>query len=178
MLLVGPMARQPSDSSIRVRRFQTTADLEALLAEELPGCDVLVQAAAVADFRPKFDPNQLQKKHRRKAEGLILHLEPTPDLFAGCVARRRPDQLMVGFALEPEEDLMASAHAKLSRKGADLVVANPLETMDSETIRATVIGAPGTGLEAGVSTPGRISKSAFAVWLLDLIREQWHGRTR
>lgn len=176
-LLLGPAARQPSDSSVTIRRFQTTSDLEALLAEELPGHDVLIQAAAVADFRPKLEPGALEKKHRRKAEGLTLHLEPTPDLFAQCTSRRRPDQLMVGFALEPEADLMASAHAKMARKGADLVVANPLETMDSDMIRATVIGAPGTGLEAGVATEGRLTKAEFAVWLLNIIAEQLHARS-
>lgn len=175
-LLLGPAARQPSDSRVTIRRFQTTADLETLLAEELPGHDVLIMAAAVADFRPKLDPGQLDKKHRRKAEGLTLHLEPTPDLFAQCVSRRRSGQLMVGFALEPEADLMASAYAKLARKGADLVVANPLETMDSDSIQSTVIGAPGTGLEQGMKTDGRLSKPAFAVWLLDLVAEQLRAR--
>jgi phosphopantothenoylcysteine synthetase/decarboxylase len=103
---------------------------------------------------------------------LTLRLEPTPDLLAQAAARRRPGQLLVGFALEPRDRLADSARAKLARKAIDLVVANPLETMDSPTIEASVFGRPGSGLESGRSTDGPIPKSAFAAWLMQLIEEQ------
>jgi phosphopantothenoylcysteine decarboxylase/phosphopantothenate--cysteine ligase len=168
MLLLGPAPRQPSDSRVRMRRFRTAADLEALLAEETPKADVLVMAAAVADYRPKVDPQFFGGKFRRKNEVLKLELEPTPDLLAGVAARRRPDQFMVGFALEPREELLASARSKLERKKIDLVVGNPLETMDGETIEAMVLGKDGTE----VRTPGVIDKVAFAAWLMGVIEER------
>jgi phosphopantothenoylcysteine decarboxylase/phosphopantothenate--cysteine ligase len=164
-LLLGPAPRAPSDSRVRVRRFRTAADLEVLLAEEADRSDVLVMAAAVADYRPRVDALFFGGKFRRKSERLVLELEPTPDLLAGVASRRRPGQFLVGFALEPREELLASARAKLERKGIDLVVGNPLETMDGETIEAVVLGRDG----AEVRTPGAMSKTAFAPWLLDLL---------
>lgn len=165
-LLLGPTPRTVQSTGVRVRRFQTTADLEALLRDELLGCDILVMAAAVADYRPRPAERGTpitQTKLRREMRTLALELEPTPDLLAGCAARRRPGQLLVGFALEPRDRLMDSARGKLVRKGLDMIVANPLETMDGETIEATVIARDGREW----STPGAIDKSAFAMWLLE-----------
>jgi phosphopantothenoylcysteine decarboxylase/phosphopantothenate--cysteine ligase len=164
-LLLGPVSRTPSDSRVRTLRFRTCADLETLLRQTTDTCDVLVMAAAVADYRPKVDPAFFGGKFRRKNEKLTLELEPTPDLLAQVAARRRPEQLMVGFALEPREELLTSARAKLDRKKIDLVVANPLETMDGETIEAIVLGKDGTETR----TDGAISKPAFAIWIMNLI---------
>ena len=153
-------------------RFRTVSDLQALLREHVPGADVLVMAAAVADYRPKGSANVFGGKFRRKKEDLVLTLEPTPDLLAEVAATRRAEQLMVGFALEPREEMIASAKEKLERKRVDLVVANPLETMDSETIEAVVIGREGFEQR----TAGTMSKGAFAPWLLDLIEAKAGGR--
>jgi phosphopantothenoylcysteine decarboxylase/phosphopantothenate--cysteine ligase len=169
-LLLGPTALTPADGSsggsqVRVRRFRTTADLEALLKEEWPGADVLVMAAAVADFRPRpLDrADARQGKIKRSEGGLTLELEPTPDLTAGCNSVRRPGQRIVGFALEPRERMLESARSKIVRKGLDLVVANPLETMDDPAIEAVLLSPAG---EVG-RTPGRIPKDRFAAWLLE-----------
>lgn len=180
-LLLGPTPREPTNPRVRVERFQTTADLQALLASHFPGCDALIMAAAVADYRPK--PNQgplcdgefapvapapRPFKLRREGTPLRLELEPTPDLLAEVSRTRRPDQSVVGFALEPEERLMESALSKLSRKRLDAIVANPLETMDSPSIRATLVFADGRSERTPSAAAGDgISKDAFAVWLLD-----------
>lgn len=172
LLLLGPTPIEPSDPRVKVERFRTTSDLRAQMARNLPDADVLVMAAAVADFRPVVAESELSGKNRRSESGLTIRLEATPDLLAESVAHRRAGQLMVGFALEPRERLAESARSKLERKGVDLVVANPLETMDSPSIEATVFGRAGTGLETGRSTDGPIPKPAFAVWLMQLIEEQ------
>lgn len=164
-LLLGPVSIQPSDSHVTVRRFRTAADLRALLGEHAGRADVLVMAAAVADYRPRVDPAFFGGKFRRKNEVLTLELEPTPDLLAEVAGRRRPGQLLVGFALEPAAELLESARVKLEKKKIDLVVANPLETMDSADIEAIVLGADGSKLK----TPGRVSKRVFAEWLMDII---------
>jgi phosphopantothenoylcysteine decarboxylase/phosphopantothenate--cysteine ligase len=164
-LLLGPVSRMPSDSRVRLVRFRTCSDLEGLLGIEAPKHDVLVMAAAVADYRPKVDPAFFGGKFRRKNETLRLELEPTPDLLAGVSSKRRAGQLLVGFALEPREELLECARAKLTRKKIDMVVGNPLETMDGETIEAIVLDANGRERR----TPGVISKAAFAGWLMDLI---------
>lgn len=169
-LLLGPTPRSPaapSDSSLRVRRFQTTADLQQLLADEFPPCDCLVMAAAVADYRPRPCPEAVESdgKLRRIKDGLVLNLEPTPDLLAGCAGAKTAGQVVCGFALEPRSRLMESATSKLKRKSLDMIVANPLETMDSEGIEATVLLADGRTH----STAGCVKKEAFAPWLLELL---------
>jgi phosphopantothenoylcysteine decarboxylase/phosphopantothenate--cysteine ligase len=162
-LLLGPTALTPSDSRVRVLRFRTTTDLDTLLQQELPEHDVLVMAAAVADYRPRIAAGDLDRKHRRTDAGMTIQLEPTPDLLAGCSKIRRPDQLLVGFALEPRDELLASARAKLTRKGLDLIVANPLETMDAPTIEAVVLDS--NGKEYPTAGPG--PNAAVAPRLLD-----------
>jgi phosphopantothenoylcysteine decarboxylase/phosphopantothenate--cysteine ligase len=164
-LLLGPTSLIPADSQVRVRRFLTTADLHAALTEEMPDCDVLVMAAAVADYRPKPVSGEHHGKIRRGDSGLTIELEPTPDLLAGVAAGRRPDQVVVGFALEPRVRLLDSARAKLVRKGLDLIVANPLETMDAPTIEATVLDVTGTVHQSSVPVP----KEEFAKTLLSII---------
>ena len=167
-LLLGPTPRSTTHSAVRLRRFQSTADLETLLKDELPGCDVLVMAAAVADYRPRPPATPIaQTKLKRVQQNLTLELEPTPDLLAGCSARRKPGQYLVGFALEPRDRLMESARGKLARKGIDMIVANPLETMDADTIEATVVARDGRTWQ----TDGTIEKDRFAPWLLDRVQE-------
>jgi phosphopantothenoylcysteine decarboxylase/phosphopantothenate--cysteine ligase len=127
-------------------------------------------AAAVADFRPKaglVDPGT--GKLRRMGGGLTLELEATPDLIGGIAKNRRNGQFLVGFALEPRGEMLDSARAKLVRKGLDLIVANPLETMDSETIEAAAVGMGPEGPGVVAETGGAISKERFGEWLLDVI---------
>lgn len=172
-LLLGPTCLSPSDSRVEVVRFRTTSELEAALAANAPLCDVLVMAAAVADYRPKVDPSMLTGKHRRVAGGMTIELEATPDLLAACSALRSPGQTFVGFALEQRDQLVSSARSKLERKSLDLIVANPLETMDGPTIEAIVLARDG----AEHRTPGAISKEQFAPWLMGIIEEHRHART-
>ena len=166
-LLLGPVTMTAVDSGVRVRRFRTTADLRAMLEEEVPQTDLLLMAAAVADYRP-MDVD-LEGKRRRTGDELTIRLEPTPDLLASCRAHRRPGQVFVGFALEPASELLGSARKKLEGKGVDLMVANPLETMDAPFIEASLVGRNGVIDE----TEGRIDKEAFAPWLLERVETLW-----
>lgn len=165
-------ARLPGD--LVLERFRSTADLAASLDEHFPGCDTLVMAAAVADYRPILTESALASKTRRKTERLVIECEPTPDLLASVAARKKSAQLVVGFALEPESELEASAIAKLQRKNADLIVANPLETMDSETIRATIVARNGIRVPE-IQRLDRVRKSEFGSMLLDAIAAARRG---
>ena len=171
-LLLGPTCVNAEDSRVEVVRFRTCADLEAALATHAPWCDVLVMAAAVADYRPATTPEMLAGKRRRTGDKMVLELEPTPDLLAGVSRNRRPDQTFVGFALEPRAEMLDSARSKLARKSLDMIVANPLETMDAPTIEATVLTSDGTSR----STDGSLPKSDFGPWLLSIIEAHRHGR--
>lgn len=154
-------------SRFQLIRFRTTEDLRTILTQSAANNDILIMAAAVADFRPVGDAHRVEGKMRRDPSGITLQLEATPDLVAECARRREsgangcPD-LIVAFALELASGLLEAASAKLERKGADLIVANPLETMDAESISAALVSP--RGVEA--STNGELSKSAFGDWLI------------
>ena len=164
-LLLGPVEQPPDPllPQVEVRRFRTAAELEAELETLASDFDLVIMAAAVADFRPR---TVLEGKHRRTDAGLAIELEPVPDLLAGLAARKRPGQRLVGFALEPEAELETRATAKLRRKAIDAIVANPLETMDAPDIRATVFFADGTKATPP-GHPAAIDKERFAAWLLE-----------
>ena len=172
-LLLGPGTLSPTeDSSLTVKRFQSCADLEGLLGEVWPDHDVLFMAAAVADYRPVRTCEG--GKLRRTSGPRSIELEPTPDLLAGLAETSRDDQLRIGWALEPRDQLMASARAKLIRKGLDAIIANPLETLDSDRIEATLLRPDGTTLSPGEEP---LSKADFATWLLDTSLEM-HAAAR
>jgi len=113
-----------------VVRVQTAAEMEHAVLGRSDGCDVVVMAAAVADFRPVEAATQKIKKDGGVPQ---IVLEPTTDILAALGARKRPGQTIVGFAAETD-DVEVNARAKLARKGADLVVAND-------------VSAPGAGFE-------------------------------
>lgn len=168
-LLIGPINTRADYTHACVERFTTTSDLQKLLALYAPRCDVLVMSAAVADYRPV---QPIAGEKLRRGDGPIsLELEPTPDLLAEVAARRRPGQLLVGFALEKRHGMLESARDKLHRKGIDAIVANPLETMGAQTIDAALLWRDGR-----TQTPaGPLSKADFATWLLDRIEEALPG---
>jgi phosphopantothenoylcysteine decarboxylase/phosphopantothenate--cysteine ligase len=172
-LLLGPTALPPPDLSHgSVQRFQTAADLERLLQLHWPQHDLLIMAAAVADFTP-VHANE-HEKIKRSNRPITIALEPTPDLLASLVATTRPDQAVVGFALEEADQLIESALSKLRAKKLDAIVANPLPTMDSPTITATVAFADGRIVNA----PPQLAKEDFARWLLAALESLIDSRVR
>jgi phosphopantothenoylcysteine decarboxylase/phosphopantothenate--cysteine ligase len=151
----GPGVPAPAGASDL--RFRTAADLLETLRSAWPAHDLLIMAAAVADYRPA---GPVAGKMRREDGPVTLRLEPTQDILSGLAASRAAGQFVVGFALERPEELEASALAKLERKRADAIVANPIETMDAPDVDAQVFLAGGARL-----APGRMSKPEFARWL-------------
>ncbi len=99
---------------------ETAAQMQRALDGLKDSADVIVMAAAVADFRPVACAPGKIKKNDGVPE---VHLEPTPDILAGLGAAKRPGQILVGFAAETA-DLVANAQSKLERKNLDLIVAN------------------------------------------------------
>jgi phosphopantothenoylcysteine decarboxylase / phosphopantothenate---cysteine ligase len=115
--------RNPTVSYVDV---QTAAQLAAACAERFAACDVLLMAAAVADYRPAQAADTKLKKH---AERLELALERTDDVLAGLAAHRRAGQVIVGFAAEHGDGLEA-ARGKLEGKRLDAVVLNDISRTD------------------------------------------------
>ena len=111
------------DPAIRYVDVQTTQDLLEACAAEFEATDVLLMAAAVADFRPREQQAGKIKKLEAGTE-LDLSLVRTTDVLAALADRRRPDQLLVGFAAEHGPEAVPNAREKLERKKLDAVVVN------------------------------------------------------
>lgn len=100
----------------------TAAELRAACADEFSECDVLLMAAAVADFTPaQTDAGKLKKDGR---DGLTVELEPTVDVLAELASARRPGQVLVGFAAEHGDGALAYGREKRRRKRVDAIVVN------------------------------------------------------
>jgi phosphopantothenoylcysteine decarboxylase / phosphopantothenate---cysteine ligase len=112
---------RPTPPGVRRVDVETAAELADALGREFDSADVLVMAAAPADFRPKRAAGE--KIHREAKGGLELDLEATEDILAALSARRREGQTIVGFAAETDAGL-DRAREKLARKGADAIVLN------------------------------------------------------
>jgi len=130
---------------VRYVEVETAAELQAACEAEFAGCDVLVMAAAVADFRPiKPQDGKLKKAGRGSLE---LQLEPTTDVLLTLAAGRRTDQTLIGFAAEHGPGAVASAREKLARKALDAVVVNDVSQpgigFDSVENEVTIVTASG-----------------------------------
>jgi phosphopantothenoylcysteine decarboxylase/phosphopantothenate--cysteine ligase len=105
---------------VRRTDVETAEELAAAAREEFPAAHVLLMAAAPADFRAA----EIAEGKLKRQDALDLHLEPTEDILASLSLDRTESQTIVGFAAEHGEEGIGRAQAKLSRKGADLIVLN------------------------------------------------------
>ncbi|MDQ3426439.1 MAG: bifunctional phosphopantothenoylcysteine decarboxylase/phosphopantothenate--cysteine ligase CoaBC [Gemmatimonadota bacterium] len=143
LLISGPVAL-PAPIGVSVRRVESTRELEAAVREERRGADVLVMAAAPADFRPS---NPSENKRARTDGALAIPMEPTDDVLGATCGERKPGSVTVGFALETG-DALAKGKAKLERKDLDLIVINdalePGAGFEHDTNRVAILGRDGT----------------------------------
>ncbi|MGD9702168.1 MAG: bifunctional phosphopantothenoylcysteine decarboxylase/phosphopantothenate--cysteine ligase CoaBC [Acidimicrobiia bacterium] len=134
----------PVPPGVRLVAVETAAQMQVAMCDEAAAADVVVMAAAVADFRPATSSDRKLKKDQGVPE---IRLEPTPDILAGLGAIKRPGQVLVGFAAETD-DLVANARTKLERKHLDLVVANDVSApgagFQHETNAVTLISSNGS----------------------------------
>jgi phosphopantothenoylcysteine decarboxylase/phosphopantothenate--cysteine ligase len=151
-------------------RVESTADLEAAVAAALPEADVLLMAAAPADYRPS---RRDTAKTARGAGALTLALEPTSDVLLATRERRKKGAVIVGFALETG-GAAGKARAKLRAKHLDLIVANdaaePGAGPEIETNRVTLVSA------AGETALPLLSKDEVAEAILDRVAKLLESR--
>jgi phosphopantothenoylcysteine decarboxylase/phosphopantothenate--cysteine ligase len=119
--LVAANVSLPTPAGARRVDVETAAELASALEHEFDSADVLVMAAAPADFRPRQAADE--KIHREGTGGFELDLEATDDILAALGTRRRQGQTVIGFAAETDAGL-ERAREKLERKGADAIVLN------------------------------------------------------
>jgi phosphopantothenoylcysteine decarboxylase/phosphopantothenate--cysteine ligase len=162
----------PRADGVRYEDVETAAELEEAARRLFPDADVLVMAAAVADFRPPRAEDQKLSKSGRDL--LELRLEPTTDVLAALSAERRPEQLLVGFAAEHGEGGVERAREKLERKGLHAVVVNDISRddigFDAGDNEVTIVTA--TGQQELAKAP----KPEIARAIVDLVETMRHER--
>ncbi len=146
---------------IKTVSFDSTRDLSAKCKEYWPSQDLLIMAAAVADFTPV---GGAQDAKIRRTERQILELVSTDDIVADLTQSKRDSQRVIAFSLASKSSLMEIAQDKLERKSVDAIVANPLKTMNSSDIEGVLLMRSGKTLKPEAC----VSKAAFANWLVSM----------
>ena len=172
VLVIG--ANIPPVAGLKMIHVETAAELQQQLVAELGEADVLIQAAAVSDYRVAR-PSELKLKKAAIGEALDLHLEMNPDLLKLAVETRQPKQLIVGFAAETaanDSELEARAIEKIRAKGCDLLVANNVSggaVFDADDTRVMILD------EYGVVSQCSGAKDAVERELVELIATRLRG---
>jgi phosphopantothenoylcysteine decarboxylase/phosphopantothenate--cysteine ligase len=161
----------PLPGEVNIVTADTVEAMSKSVAKALPSADVLVMAAAPADFRPAEKASTKMKKGRGAAK---IDLEETEDILKSTIQKRKKKSLIVGFALETG-DGVRNAREKLKSKDLDLVVLNdatePGAGFGVDTNRVTLIDRAGKEEELQL-----MSKIDLAEVLLDRIEEKLNGR--
>ena len=163
--LVGANLAVPAPHGVRLVEVETAAELGEAVQAVSVDADAVVMAAAVADFRPATVAEHKIKK--TSGEPSPIELERTVDVLSGLVAARRPGQVVVGFAAETGDaagDVLEHGRAKAIRKGADLLVVNPVGSdlgFGTPDNSVTVLDSSG---EAVAKADGTKEEVADAVW--------------
>jgi phosphopantothenoylcysteine decarboxylase/phosphopantothenate--cysteine ligase len=151
----------PAPSTADVVRVDTAAQMDEAVRAVASAADVIVMAAAVADFRPATVATTKLKKRDGAPE---IVLEPTVDILAGLGERKRPGQTVVGFAAETDR-VRQNATSKLVAKGADLIVANDVTAagagFEHDTNSVVIMHADGTEREVPLADKRVIARSVF-----------------
>jgi len=156
-------------AGLTVVHVGSTLELEAAVTAAAPDADVVIMAAAVADYRPEsVAPSKIKKE--TQGDTLQLTLVKNPDILAGLAVARRPGQTIVGFAAETEQRrdaLLELGRAKIARKGADYLVLNRVgwtEGFATDGNEVIVVDAAGD-----IVSEASGSKASVAERILDLL---------
>ncbi len=157
-------AMRPVAPGIDVIAVETAAEMAEAVLSRAAEADVVVMAAAVADFRPVAAASGKLKKESGPPR---IELEPTMDILAELGQRKRPGQILVGFAAETD-DITEHAEGKLRRKHLDLIVANDVSApgvgFDHDTNAVTILGTGGV-----VQNVALADKAVVAAAVLDAV---------
>ena len=122
-LVLGPVNITPLNSCVKTINVTTAEAMADESISRFPGCDIAILSAAVADFAPERFKN---KKIKKNGNDLLLRLKPTTDIAATLGKIKKPSQILVGFALETDNETK-NARKKLLRKNLDIIVLNSLK---------------------------------------------------
>jgi phosphopantothenoylcysteine decarboxylase/phosphopantothenate--cysteine ligase len=163
VILVSGVTSLEAPSGCELLAVTSSDEMRAAVLERLPEATIVIKAAAVSDFRPKYTAEHKIKRR----EPIVLELEPTADILRDVVAARRPGTLVIGFAAETENHL-EHGRDKLLRKGLDALVLNDVGRrgvgFDSDRNAATFLTE-----QTSIELP-EMSKRALADRILDEVR--------
>ena len=125
-LVAGPVNIQCSSSNIDRIDVESCQEMYDAATQAFPKCDAAILCAAVADYRPEQVAEQKIKRENPQASTLDLHLVANPDIAAQLGRMKREGQLLIGFALETNDE-QANAQKKLEKKNLDFIVLNSLQ---------------------------------------------------
>ncbi|HUF33161.1 MAG TPA: bifunctional phosphopantothenoylcysteine decarboxylase/phosphopantothenate--cysteine ligase CoaBC [Acidimicrobiales bacterium] len=152
---------RPVAPGVEVVRVDSAAEMEEAVLARSATADIIVMAAAVADFRPKVAAEAKLKKADGTPE---VVLEPTPDILAGLGRAKPPGQTLIGFAAETD-DVSANARAKLVRKSLDLIVANDVSAVgvgfEHDTNAVTIITASGIDKDVPLADKRAVARAVI-----------------
>jgi phosphopantothenoylcysteine decarboxylase / phosphopantothenate---cysteine ligase len=144
----------------------STEEMLATCQKVFPNCDGLIGVAAPSDYRPiKVEEHKIKKT----GEPLVLHLVETPDIVATLAASKRPDQWVVGFALETE-DQRFRAITKMQKKSCDLMVLNGPEAISARENSVEVLAPSGEVVANLAGSKSEVAHRLFEVIAARLIR--------
>lgn len=166
ILVSGPTHLQLEDSRLTLIRVSSAQEMYEAAQENFDQVDIMIAAAAVADYRPS---NPEANKIKKKTATLTLQLEPTIDILA-TLGKQKKDQFMIGFALETENEL-ENAQGKLQRKNLDMIVLNSLNDkgagFQTETNKITILHKSGDQITFDLK-----SKKEVAADIIDQLIEK------
>ena len=163
-LVSGPTAlKRPQ--FVDIVNVKSAEEMYEAVTERAPEQDIIIKAAAVADYRPKQESSE---KIKKKEGALALEMERTKDILASLGERRQPGQFLCGFAMETR-DLLENARQKLKKKHADMIVANSLREEGAGFGGSTNVVTLITEKEE--LSLGRMSKEETASKIIDKILE-------
>jgi phosphopantothenoylcysteine decarboxylase/phosphopantothenate--cysteine ligase len=144
-LVSGPTGIAPENPAVKLFRVQTAAEMYDQCSSIFPGMDAAILVAAVSDYTPEFVSDQKIKKDQK--DEMILKLVATKDILAHLGKVKTPNQVLVGFSLETENEL-ENAKKKLFNKNLDFIVLNSMNDEGAgfsvNTNKITIINRNGT----------------------------------
>ena len=162
-LVSGPVALQPPNG-VNLKKIETAAEMAREMKRFAKFADIIIMAAAVADYRPKKVSPKKIKKNKQK---LSVELEKTEDILASLGKTKTKKQILVGFAAETE-NLIKNAKKKLTEKNLDWIIANNVArkdiAFDSEQNEVIMLSRNGTKLKIA-----KDSKKNIAVKIIKII---------
>lgn len=158
IFVTGPTKQLPNHPNITTRKVTTASEMYTEATSNFGNCNAAILAAAVSDFTPKLVATE---KIKREGNSITMELEATQDIAKTLGQKKNQSQVLVGFALETQNE-MANAQQKLKSKNLDFIVLNsakdPGAGFDVDTNKVTIIRSEGNPIEFNLKPKQEVAK--------------------